>query len=136
METRKRNKRRRNTMRAGTKKLPTSLPIVIKRAKKAIQKYILHPCEKHRIIAEEEISNANRISKNSDRKHWKRELFIISHQHFSSKFGSSNWYNKTNEEQWNLEKIPEWARNGKDEPDSGYKIGEHNYVKAPKSNGR
>ena len=139
-QTRKTLKRRtlkkRNGLRGGAKKMPTSIPIAIKRAKKAIQKYILHPCEKHKIIAEEEIENANNISKNTDRKEWKKELFIISYRAFSLKLGSTNWYDKTREVQWSLDKMPEWARNGKEEPDTGYAFGEHSYTKAPKSMGQ
>jgi hypothetical protein len=118
---------------SGGGKLPTAPHAAIKRAKKAIQKLLLNEdaskTEKLRATAEEEIANANKHC-GSDRKYWREEVLIVSNKAFSDTVGSSSWYTKTRFIQWGLTKMPDWARNGKDEPNTGTIIEGKAYTKA------
>jgi hypothetical protein len=135
-KTLKSNKRR--TMKAGAGKLPTAKHAVIKRAKKAIQKLLLNKDEskraKLRETAEIEIANADKHC--GDRKYWREEVLIASNQPFCQTIPNSSWYCKLRAVQWSLTKMPEWAENGKDEPNDGQLIEGKSYVKAPPSQPR
>jgi len=109
--------------------LPTALQPAIKRAKKAIQDYQLHPSEEKRKTAEIEIENANKVSKKQGRRRWQMEMLII--PHYSLCRGS--WYAESNEAQWSIDKMPTWAQNGKNEPDNSVSILGRAYTKAPPS---
>jgi len=110
-------------------KLPTALQPSIKRAKLAIRSFIQNPTEDKRKIAELEIANADKISKGKGRKNWKNEILII--PHYTLCFNS--WYAETNSTQWSIDKMPDWAKNGENEPNIGTNIDGNSYTKAPKS---
>jgi hypothetical protein len=132
--TNKRNSRNRKTMKKGgakKKPLPTSSHAAIKRAKKAIQDLILNPSEEKRAIAKEEIDNANK-RRDSNRTNWEKETLIIPHYGLCP----SSWYCKTNEVQWSLNKMPDWAKSGKLEPKIGETVHGHAYTTPPKSQSR
>jgi hypothetical protein len=119
----------------GQTKLPTRPDAAIKRAKKAIQKLLLNTdeskSEKLRKTAEEEIENANKNC--GDRKYWREEVLIKSNKQFSDSVLSSSWYTKTKTVQWSLTRMPEWAKNGADEPNAGTTIEGKPYTIAPPS---
>jgi hypothetical protein len=104
------------TMMGGAGKLPTSTEASVKRAKKAIQKYILDKSktDKKRETVEAEIANANKHG----RKGWNHEVLIRSNQGFNNtvRNNSHNWYVSTSHVQWSLDKMPDWAKSGKDQP--------------------
>jgi hypothetical protein len=110
-----------------------SLPAAIKRAKFAIQDNILNPGnEEKRAKAIKEIDNANTISRVGGRKYWYKELLIFPHYDLVP----SSWYAETRDIQWSIEKIPEWAKSGKSEPDLGTDIRGYKYTVPPKSESR
>jgi hypothetical protein len=121
------------TRKMGGAKLPTAPHAAIKRAKKAIQKLLLNKdaskTEKLRTTAQEEIENANKHC-GSDRKYWREEVLIVSNKQFSDTIPNSSWYTKLRTIQWSLTKMPEWALNGKDEPNTGTSIEGKPYTKA------
>ena len=130
----KRTSRNKKTMKMGGAKrrpLPTASHAAIKRAKKAIQDLLLNPSEEKRAIAQEEIENANK-RRDSNRTNWNKEILIVPHYGLCP----SSWYCQTNEVQWSLNKMPEWAKNGKLEPKIGEMVHGHAYTSAPKSMSR
>ena len=133
MSNKKLSKNNQTRKMSGGAKLPTEPYAVIKRAKKAIQKLLLNKddskTEKLRATAQEEIENANKHC-GSDRKYWREEVLIVSNKAFSDTVGSSNWHTKTRTLQWSLTKMPAWAHNGKDEPNTGTTIEGKPYTKA------
>jgi hypothetical protein len=113
--------------------LPFAYQAAIKRAKKAIQAYILDPeNEKKYATAVVEVNNADEVVGNGNRKYWRQEVLMVPHYGLVP----TSWYAKTFKvEQWSLErmKMPEWAKNGKLEPDLGVNILGHAYTTPPKS---
>jgi hypothetical protein len=120
-------------MKAGAGKLPTATHAVIKRAKKAIQKLLLNTdaskTETLKATAEIEMANADKHC--GDRKYWREEVLITSNQPFCQSIPNTSWYCKVRAVQWSLTKIPEWAKNGKDEPNAGEMIEGKPYVNPP-----
>uniref|UniRef100_A0A6C0JJH7 Uncharacterized protein n=1 Tax=viral metagenome TaxID=1070528 RepID=A0A6C0JJH7_9ZZZZ len=114
----------------GKSKLPTSTEASVKRAKKAIQKYILDKSktDKKRETVEAEIENANKHG----RKGWNHEVLIRSNQGFNNtvRNNSHNWYVLTSEVQWSLKKMPDWAKSGNDQPEKGEMIEGSPYILA------
>jgi len=115
----------------GAGKMPTSKEASIKRAKKAIQKYYLDKTAAKKAIAEAEIANANAHC--GDRKKWDHEMLIKSNKEFSDATRNSSWYLVTSSKQWSLEKMPDWAKNGNEEPTVGEKVKDTAYFKGAKS---
>lgn len=135
MTTQRRKSNKRTTMKAGApkSKLPTATHAVIKRAKKAIQKLLLNEdaskAAKLRETAEIEMENADKNC-GGDRKYWREEVLITSNKLFCDTIPNTSWYCKARTVQWSLTKMPEWAKNGKDEPKSGESIEGKPYVKS------
>lgn len=115
----------------GAGKMPTSKEASIKRAKKAIQKYHLDKTASKKATAEAEIANANAHC--GDRKKWDHEMLIKSNKEFSDAARNSSWYLVTSSKQWTLEKMPDWAKNGNEEPAVGEMINGTAYFKGAKS---
>ena len=111
-----------------------SLQPAIKRAKKAIQDYLLNPeNDKKREKALAEIENANTVSDEyGRRRYWRNELLVVPHYDLVP----SSWYAETRETQWSIERMPDWARNGKLVPELGTDISGRAYTVAPKSTPR
>jgi hypothetical protein len=133
MSSKKLSKKNQTRKMGGGAKLPTATHAVIKRAKKAIQKLLLNKDDsktaKLRETAEEEIANANKYC-GSDRRYWREEVLIASNKEFSDTIPNSSWYTKVRTIQWSLTKMPAWAHNGKDEPNTGTIIEGKAYTKA------
>jgi len=141
---------RRSTARA--RPLPTADHAAIKRAKLDIQKYLLNTnpakADGLRAAAEAAISNADAClpksasGRKSGRYNWRNEVLIVSNQQFSGELDSAggsnffNWYALSRMEQWNINKMPEWARNGKPEPTKDTLIEGRPYKMALKSQPR
>lgn len=115
----------------GAGKMPTSKEASIKRAKKAIQKYLLDKTAAKKATAEAEIANANAHC--GDRKKWDHEILIKSNKQFSDAARNSSWYLISSSKQWSLEKMPDWAENGNEEPAVGEKVKDTAYFKEAKS---
>jgi len=103
----------------GKTKLPTRPDAAIRRAKLAIQAFILNldesKSETLRTDAIEAIENAKNHP-DSNRKQWEYELLIESNKAFSKTVGSTNWYTLRPTIQWSLTEMPDWARSGEKEP--------------------
>jgi len=124
---------------AKSKPLPTATHAAIKRAKKAIQKWHLNadPSKAEELRTEAEIESANADKNCGDRKYWRQEILIASNQLFCESVGNTSWYCKTYRVvQWGFTKMPDWAQNGKDEPNEGVIIEGKPYVKSPPSQPR
>lgn len=115
---------------SGKGKLPTSTEASVKRAKKAIQKYILDKSktDKKRETVEAEIANANKHG----RKGWNHEVLIRSNQGFNNtvRNDSHSWYVSTSHVQWSLDKMPDWAKSGNEQPKKGEMIEGSPYILA------
>jgi hypothetical protein len=139
----KMNKRRTSKSRGGMKsksksKLPTNPAAAVKRAKQAIRASILAPeDDDKKDEARREIENADRVS---TRRNWKKEILLVPHYELCT----SSWYCETDEIQWDVDKMPVWARNELDEPDIGIALQyrfrgrpqNYAYTKAPASASR
>jgi len=124
---------------AKAKALPKAPHAAIKRAKRALQKWHLNmEASKADALKEEaELEIANADANCGDRKYWRQEILINSNHLFSESVGNSSWYCKTfRVVQWSFTKMPDWAQNGEDEPNSGVIIEGKPYVPAPPSQPR
>ena len=125
--------------------LPTTEFGAVKRAKTDIQKYLLNinpnKSATLRESALSSIANADSCA-GRGRRDWRNEVLIASNQQFSGEFHKEsgrnffNWYVLTGTEQWGLDTMPEWARNGKAEPTAGTLIEGKSYTIALKSQPR
>jgi len=126
--------------------LPSTEFGAIKRAKMDIQKHILNtnPAKSGalREAALASIRNAHDCTGRGGRHNWRNEVLIASNQQFSGEFfrdsGATNfnWYVLTETPQWGIDIMPDWARNGKSEPNRGALIEGKSYTMAPKSQAR
>jgi hypothetical protein len=127
---------------ASAKPLPTTDFGAIKRAKVDIQKYLLNtnPAKADALREAAEASIANADEHAGGRREWRKEVLLASNQPFCRLFhpGATNfgWYLPTKTVQWGIDKMPDWARNGKAEPDSGTLIEGKSYIKSPPSQSR
>ena len=143
-KTRKTATSRRTTARAPT--LPGTEFGAIKRAKTDIQKHLLNTnptkADALRQAAAASMANADNCTGRAGRYNWRNELLIASNQQFSGEFYKEsgrnffNWYVLTGREQWGIDKMPDWARNGKPEPNRGASIEGKSYTMALKSQPR
>jgi|LauGreDrversion2_2_1035103.scaffolds.fasta_scaffold02021_3 hypothetical protein len=142
--TRKTGTRKRTAARAPV--LPSTEFGAIKRAKVDIQKHLLNtnPAKAGalREAALASIANADDCTGRSGRHNWRNEALLASNQQFSGEFYKEsgrnffNWYVLTGREQWGIDKMPDWARNGKPEPNRGTPIEGKSYTMALKSQPR
>ena len=114
--------------------LPLSLQPAIKRAKLAIQALLLDPENpKKRVIALREIENADKNSSVAGRRRWRFEYLIVPHYDLFA----SSWYGeshiKSTEPVWDIDRMPEWAKNGRPEPAHGEIVNGKEYTQPPKS---
>jgi hypothetical protein len=125
--------------------LPSTEFGAVKRAKTDIQKYLLNVNPKKSAALREaalaSIVNADSRAGRS-RRDWRNEVLIASNQQFSGEFHKEsgwiffNWYLLTRSEQWGIDTMPAWARNGKAEPTAGMLIEGKSYTMALKSQPR
>jgi hypothetical protein len=114
--------------------LPFSLQPAIKRAKLAIQALLLDPKNpQKRVIALREIENADNVSSVAGRRRWRFEYLIVPHYGLFS----TSWYGeshiKSTELVWDIDRMPEWAKNGRTEPAIGEIVNGKEYTQPPKS---
>lgn len=114
--------------------LPKSLQPAIRRAKLAIQALLLDPKNpQKRVIALREIENADNVSSVAGRRRWRFEILVVPHYDLFT----SSWYGeshiKTTDPLWDIDRMPEWARNGRTEPAVGEIVNGKEYTQPPKS---
>lgn len=111
-----------------------TLQTAIKKAKIAIQKSQLDPVNTvKRETALQEMAIANQLSREqNNRLWWKNEILIKPHYSLQP----DSWYIETKTVQWGIDNMPEWAQNGKIEPDLHVSINGIAYTEAPKSASR
>jgi len=123
---------------AKAKALPKAKHAVIKRAKKALQKWHLNvdPSKADALREDAEIEIANADKHCEDRHRWRYEVLITSNHLFCESIPNSSWYCISREIQWSFTKMPEWAKSGGDEPIAGELIAGKPYVLTPPSQPR